>query len=66
MLQSFRSGEHGAWSEVRTLRGTEFEIRTGQPRAVNADGELIAETPAVFKVHPRAVTVFAPAENEER
>ncbi len=66
MLKSFRTGEHGAWSEVRTLRGTEFEIRTAKPRAVNADGELIAETPAVFKVHPKAVTVFAPAENEER
>ena len=60
MLQSFRSGAHGAWSEVRTLRGTEFEIRTRRPRPVNVDGELIAETPAVFKVHPGAVTVFAP------
>ena len=60
MLKSFRTGAHGAWSEVRTLRGTEFEIRTRKPRAVNADGELIAETPAVFRVHPGAVTVFAP------
>ena len=60
MLQSFRSGAHGAWSEVRTLRGTEFEIRTRRPRPVNADGELIAETPAVFRVHPGAITVFAP------
>lgn len=61
MLRSFRSGEHGAWSEVATARGTEFEIRTRKPLAVNADGELVAETPAVFKVHPDAVTVFAPA-----
>lgn len=60
MLKSFRSGAHGAFSEVRTLRGTEFEIRTRRPRPVNADGELITETPAVFKVHPAAVTVFAP------
>jgi diacylglycerol kinase (ATP) len=60
MLQSFRSGAHGAWSEVRTLRGTEFEIRTRRPRPVNVDGELIAETPAVFKLLPGAVTVFAP------
>ena len=60
MLHSFRTGSHGAWSEVRTLRGTEFEIRTRRPRAVNADGELIAETPAVFKVHPQAVTVYTP------
>ena len=60
MLVSFRSGEHGAWSEVTTLRGTEFEVRTSRPRPVNADGEIVTETPAVFKVHPGAVTVFAP------
>jgi diacylglycerol kinase (ATP) len=60
MLRSFRSGEHGAWSEVATARGTEFEIRTRRPMAVNADGELIAETPAIFKVHPGAVSVLAP------
>jgi YegS/Rv2252/BmrU family lipid kinase len=60
MLGSFRSGEHGAWSEVTTLRGTEFEIRTTRPRPVNADGEIITETPAVFRVNPGAVEVLAP------
>ena len=60
MLWSFRSGEHGAWSEVTTLRGTEFEVRTGSPRPVNADGEIVTETPARFLVHPKAITVFAP------
>ena len=43
------------------VRGTEFEIRTRKPKKVNADGELLTETPAVFKVHPKALTVFAPA-----
>jgi len=66
MLRSFRTGEHGAWSEVRTARGTEFEIRTHRPRPVNADGELIAETPAVFKVHPGAMEVFAPSGDPAR
>jgi diacylglycerol kinase (ATP) len=60
MLRSFRSGAHGAWSEVATARGTEFEIRTRKPRPVNADGEIVAETPAVFRVHPDAITVYAP------
>jgi YegS/Rv2252/BmrU family lipid kinase len=60
MLMSFRSGALGAWSEVRTARGTEFEIRTRRPRPINADGEIIAETPAIFRVHPGAVTVLAP------
>jgi YegS/Rv2252/BmrU family lipid kinase len=61
MLMSFRSGQHGAWSEVTTLRGTEFEVRTPRPRPINADGEIVAETPAVFRVHPAAITVFTPA-----
>ncbi len=60
MLRSFRSGEHGAWKEVATARGTEFEVRTRKPQPVNADGELIAETPATFRVHPAAITVLAP------
>lgn len=61
MLRSFRTGEHGAWSEVRTARGTEFEVRTVRPRSVNADGEIITQTPARFQVHPNAVSVFVPA-----
>ena len=45
----------------RTLRGTEFEIRTRRPRRVNADGELIAETPRASSRCTRArVTVFWP------
>lgn len=60
MMPTFRSGSHGAWSEVRTARNDEFEIATRRPRPVNVDGELVTETPARFKVHPRAVTVFAP------
>ena len=65
MLKSFRSGEHGAWSEVHTARGTAFEIRTSRPMKINADGELLAETPAVFEVHPGAVTVLAPLPQDQ-
>ncbi len=61
MMRTFRSGAHGAWSEVRTARSDEFEIATSKPRPVNVDGELVTETPARFQVHPKAVTVFAPA-----
>jgi diacylglycerol kinase (ATP) len=60
MLRDFRRGTHGSWREVRTARGTAFEVRTRQPRAVNADGELVTFTPARFAVHHGAVTVFAP------
>jgi diacylglycerol kinase (ATP) len=60
MMRTFRSGAHGAWNEVRTARSVEFDIATKKPRPVNVDGDLVTETPAHFKVHPKAVTVFAP------
>jgi diacylglycerol kinase (ATP) len=60
LARSFRYGEHGAWDEVRAIRGDEFEVRTRDPRPVNADGEIITQTPARFTIHSRAVTVFAP------
>lgn len=60
MARSFRYGEHGAWEEVRAIRDTAFEIRTRRPRSVNADGEIVTQTPARFTIMPGAVTVFAP------
>ncbi|RUY25011.1 lipid kinase [Mesorhizobium sp. M7A.F.Ca.US.001.04.1.1] len=60
MLRSFRSGRHGAWREVRTARCVEFDIETEKPMPVNTDGEIVTSTPAHFKVHPKAISVFAP------
>ncbi|PSC04010.1 lipid kinase [Alsobacter soli] len=60
MIRAFRTGSHGAWEEVRTVRGLEFDISTRKPRPVNCDGEICAHTPAHFKVLPKALTVFAP------
>lgn len=60
MLRSFRSGTHGAWNEVRTARGVEFDIETRKPMPVNTDGEIVTSTPAKFLVHPEAITVLAP------
>ena len=60
MARSFRYGEHGAWKEVRSVQATEFEISTRRPKQINADGEIVAETPARFRTIPRAVTVFVP------
>lgn len=61
MLRSFRSGTHGAWREVRTARCVEFDIETRAPMPVNTDGEIVTATPAHFKVHPKAIAIFAPA-----
>ena len=60
MLRSFRSGTHGAWSEVRTARCVQFDIRTRIPQPINTDGEIVTATPATFRVHPEAISVYAP------
>jgi len=64
MLRSFRSGTHGAWREVRTAKCVEFDIETRKPMPVNTDGEIVTATPAHFKVHPKAISIFAPAAGE--
>ncbi|MCX8254816.1 Lipid kinase [Beijerinckiaceae bacterium RH AL1] len=60
MLPHFKRGEHGAIREVRTARGVSFEVITRKPRPVNADGELVTHTPAVFTQRPRAINVYVP------
>lgn len=61
MVRAFRTGSHGAWKEVRTARGVEFDIVTRRPMPINTDGEIVTATPAHFKVIPGAIQAFAPA-----
>lgn len=61
----FRLGRHGAWSEVRTAKCVEFQIETPHPMPINTDGEIVTSTPAQFKVHPKAVSVFVPERPDE-
>lgn len=60
MALAFRQGRHGLRDEVRTMSGVRFEIRTRRPMPVNADGEIVTETPAIFSVRSGAIQVFAP------
>lgn len=60
MFPAFRAGRHGAWKEVRTARSDAFVIETRRPLPVNADGEIVTTTPARFRTHPGAVSVFVP------
>jgi len=64
MLPAFRKGSHGARNEVRTASAARFEVVTGTPKSVNADGELVTTTPARFIVRPRAISVFAPHQSK--
>lgn len=60
MLRSFRHGRHSAWDEVRAIKGQSFTIRTRRPRSINADGEIIGQTPAIFSQLPKSLSVFVP------
>lgn len=63
LAYDFRRGRHGLWREVRSARGSSFEVRTRKPRPINADGELVTFTPAQFSQLRKAVTVFVPQDN---
>jgi len=60
ILPALRSGRHNSWVEIRSLSGDAIEIRTRRRRSINADGEITTRTPAVFRVMPGAITVYAP------
>jgi YegS/Rv2252/BmrU family lipid kinase len=64
MALDFRAGSHGAWEDVRVDVGERFTVRTWRPREINADGEIVTSTPAVFSIRRHALEVFAPEPSE--
>lgn len=64
MLKAMRFGQHRALQEIRNMHGAEFEVRTRRPRPVNADGEIVTETPARFRIVAGALEVFVPRDRK--
>lgn len=62
LLPALRSGRTRPFAEIRTLEGEAIAVRTRRPRSVNADGEIVTHTPALFRVRPGAIRVFVPGE----
>lgn len=60
LAPSLRRGTHGNWRKVRAFSATDLVIRTKRPHDINADGEIVSETPATFRIRAKAVTVFTP------
>ena len=60
LVPALRRGRHGSKESVETLRATEFKITTVVPRDINVDGEICLQTPARFRVVPRALEVLVP------
>jgi diacylglycerol kinase (ATP) len=61
LAPSLKWGTHVHRDEVEALRARAIEIRTRRPMPIDLDGEVGAETPARFRVVPRALEVFVPA-----
>jgi diacylglycerol kinase (ATP) len=53
-------GRHDRGLGVRTLEGEEIEIRTRKQYSINTDGEITTQTPAIFRVIPKALEVMVP------
>lgn len=62
LLPALRRGTLSRSTRARVLQGHEFEVRPirTRPKWIHADGELCGRTPAVFRVVPRALSVFVP------
>jgi YegS/Rv2252/BmrU family lipid kinase len=61
LLPAFWSGRYNTRLGVRTLEGQEISIHTHAPLPINTDGEITSYTPAHFRLHPQAISVFIPA-----
>jgi YegS/Rv2252/BmrU family lipid kinase len=59
LLPALRWGWHRSIDDVLSLHGTAVTVDTDRPMAINVDGEVIARTPAEFRVVPGALSVFA-------
>ena len=62
LAPSLARGRQGEKRSVEALRAREFEIQTPVPMDINIDGEIRTRTPATFRVKPRALEVYTPAD----
>ena len=61
LAPSLARGQQGKKRSVEALRAEEFQIETAAPMDINLDGEIRSQTPATFRVMPRALDVYAPS-----
>lgn len=60
LLPVLRWGWHRPIDNILSLRGEEITLDTDRPLRINVDGEVRGRTPALFRIIPRALRVFAP------
>ncbi|WP_434384300.1 lipid kinase [Melittangium boletus] len=62
---TLRSGEHLSHPAVKAVSGTRIRVDATPPQDVNADGEMIGQTPVRFELLPAALRVYAPLRQAE-
>ncbi|NMG21835.1 lipid kinase [Brasilonema bromeliae] len=60
LLPAMKQGRHKAWSGIHTDKCQEIEVYTYRLHAINTDGELTTNTPAKFRLIPKALSVLIP------
>jgi YegS/Rv2252/BmrU family lipid kinase len=61
LLPIMRLGAVKGSTNLRVLTGTQFDISLpSRRRPINADGEIVGQTPCRIRLVPRALSVFAP------
>lgn len=61
VLPKMFSGRHLGHAKIRQTQALEIRVTSATPLSIQADGESIGTLPALFTVHPQALTVLAPA-----
>ena len=65
LWRMLRGGLHRD-NNVQVFRGRDIRIETDRPRPMQADGDLIGETPVTLRVLPGAVRVLVPRVSPRR
>lgn len=61
LIPALKRGEYATGQRIRILQSQEeIEIRTIRPRLIDTDGDVTTQTPARFRVIPKALSVFVP------
>jgi diacylglycerol kinase (ATP) len=60
LILTMRRGQQATLPWVRGLYGQTIEINTRESHDINTDGEITTQTPATFRVVPRALKVITP------
>jgi len=60
IINSLMKGAHHPVAEIKSYKLSEFTLQTKRPMSLDVDGDVRTKTPAVFKMSPERLQVFAP------